>query len=131
MTRRDAEIYYGKYHAGEKPRCLARVADNEGTNITQSDVSSIAWSLWDMSDTSAAVASGTLLASNVITDTPTDDAAWTVDDTGFNFAWTWTDDTSNSGGKTLRSEVVITLTSGEIIVLIFEGRFDTVYSLAS
>ena len=64
---------------------MARVHAN-GANLTQSDVSTITYSIFYTDSTTAHTASTSLTVATVIFDTlQTSDGRWTVDGTGYNF----------------------------------------------
>lgn len=104
---------------GDAPKLMARVVGPENTPLTQSLVSSIAWTLYDLRSTTpgTAVDSGSLTVASVIFDSlQTSDAAWTEDDTGYNFAYQFPADTfamSSSGPGRYRLEIRGTPAAGQ------------------
>jgi hypothetical protein len=64
---------------------LGRLRQPSGANATQSDVSSIAWALFDVEDPSTAAASDTLVVADSVFDTLQTDSIWEEDNTGYNF----------------------------------------------
>lgn len=105
---RDASVYEG---AGF--RWMARITGGDGNNIAQADVSSIAFSVYDLADTSAASATGTLAVASVVFDALQTDSRWTVDSTGYNFAWDVAYTIFADGDTTYRLEVTFSPASGD------------------
>lgn len=102
-------------------RWMAYVRGNAGAAIVQADISSIVYSVFDKSDLSTATATGTLTVSSVIFDTlqtPSLDACWSKDSTGYNFGWNVPATIFATGDKTYRIEVKITPVSGEAMHLV-------------
>ena len=72
---------------GETSPLLARVADNDGTNVVQSDVASIKYTVTDTDDPKTAGSTAAILKADVIFDTLQTGPLWTEDETGYNFLW--------------------------------------------
>lgn len=99
-------------------RWMARVLGQSGSAIVQADVSSIAYSVYDKSDTTTATTTGTLTVSDVIYNTLQTDSRWGKDATGYNFGWNVPASIFAAGNKTYRIEVKITPSSGEAIHIV-------------
>ncbi len=97
---------------------LSRITGDAGTELTQSDVSSIAYSVYDMEDRTTATATGTLTVSAVVYDTLQTDSRWDTDATGYNFAWSAPASLFPTGDKIMRVEIAITPASGEVIHIV-------------
>lgn len=108
VVPRDASVY-----EGSGVRWMARVTGGNGANIVQADVSSIAFSVYDLADTDAATATGALSVASVVFDSLQTDARWTVDSIGYNFAWDMAYTIFEDGGTTYRVEVTFTPASGD------------------
>lgn len=99
-------------------RWMARILGQSGSAIVQADVSSIVYSVYDKSDTTAATATGTLTVSDVIYNALQTDSRWGKDTTGYNFGWNVPASIFATGNKTYRIEVKITPASGEPIHIV-------------
>ena len=99
-------------------RWMARILGQSGSAIVQADVSSIAYSVYDKSDTSTATTTGTLTVGDVIYNTLQTDSRWGKDATGYNFGWNVPASIFAAGNKTYRIEVKITPSSGEAIHIV-------------
>ena len=94
---------------------LARILGHDGSAITRSDVSSIAWTVAEITVPDTVVASGTLTVSDVVYDAlQTSDARWSLDTTGFNFAAAMAASTVPNGNKVYRLRFTFTPTTGEV-----------------
>ena len=93
---------------------MGYVQGHDGAAITQSDITSIAYSVVDIRKPSVTVASGSLDETEVVYDTLQTDARWTKDDTGYNFAWAAPITIVPEGGKTYQVEVEFTPASGAV-----------------
>lgn len=84
-----AEIIHGAIWESTATPLIARIRATSGTYITQASLSSIAYSVFDLTAVPAAiVTSGTISKSSTVFDTlQTSDARWTVDSVGYNFLW--------------------------------------------
>ena len=95
---------------------LARILGHDGTAITQSDVSgTIAWTVAERSAPDTVVTSGTVAIADTVYDAlQTNDARWTKDTTGFNFAAAMAVDTVPTGSKTYHLRFTFTPSSGAV-----------------
>ena len=129
----------GTFFEGTSPSLMARVVGSDGAAIVQADVASIAYSLWDLDDTSSVVNSGSLDAADVVFDTlQTSDDRWTADSDGYNFLWQAAgslfpafDAAAGVDSKTFRVEIVLTDTAGAQIVLVFKLELENLYGRAA
>lgn len=94
---------------------MARLlAADDGAALQQADLSSIALSVYDECDPSTAIATATLTISAVVFNTLQTDARWTLDSTGYNFAY-WTATTHMPhGNRTYRFEIKYTHAGGQV-----------------
>ena len=130
-------IGIGRYFEGQSPNLMARVTGSDAVAITQAAIASIAYAVYDLADTSAAVDSGTLTVADVVFDSLQTDARWTEDSTGYNFRWqldgSQIDNFDVASGaeqkKRYRAEAVLTDTAGDKIVLVWQLGVTNVYSL--
>ncbi len=124
----------GKFFEGTSPSLMSRVVGSDAVALTQSDIASIAYTIWDLDDTAASVADGALDAANVVFDTlQTSDARWTADSDGYNFLWSAAGSlfpAFDAASKTFRVEIVLTDTGGGQVVLVFEPELKNLYSRA-
>jgi hypothetical protein len=101
---------------------MARVQGSDAANVQQADISSIAYSVFDLSDTTTATATGTLTVASVVFDSLQTDARWTEDSTGYNFRWDVPASIGATGDKVYRIEIAFTPASGEVFHAVFEAR---------
>ncbi len=100
---------------------MSRILGSDGAAIQQADVSSIAYSVYDMDDTSSP-STGSLTVANVVYDTLQTDARWTKDSTGYNFGWAAGASLFAGGDKVYTVEVAFTPASGEVYHVVFQVR---------
>lgn len=73
---------------GVSPQLMARITGNDGALITQSDITSIARTIYDLDSATPDTAIGDATApvvAEVVFDTLQTDDMWGTDDTGYNF----------------------------------------------
>ncbi len=73
---------------GATPKLMARITGNDGANITQSDITSIARTIYDLDSATPDTAIGDATApvvADVVFDTLQTDDLWDEDTTGYNF----------------------------------------------
>jgi len=95
---------------------MSRVLAGDGAAAVQADISSIAYSVYDLDDTSSP-STGTLTVSNVVYDTLQTDVRWTKDSTGYNFGWSAPASLFATGDRVYEVEVACTPASGEVFHL--------------
>ena len=93
---------------------LARVTNISGTNITQASLSSIYYSVFDMTTSQVVVAITQLTIANVVFDTLQTASIWTIDSTGYNFRHDFPASAIPEGDHEYRFEYKFTPGSGEI-----------------
>ncbi len=108
---------------------MARVLGNAGAAVAQADISSIAYTIYDLDDTSSSSSDGSLTVANVVYDTLQTDARWSKDSTGYNFGWSAGAALFRDGGKVYQVEVEFTPASGENFVHVFLVTVKEVISL--
>ncbi len=108
---------------------MARVEGTDGANIQQADVSSIAYSVYDITTlgSSSEATSGSLTVSDVVYDTLQTDNRWDRDTTGYNFRHDVAAATLAAGGKIYRAEYKFTPASGEAYHVVFEIKTKNLY----
>lgn len=107
-----AAIILGKAVQNSGVTLLARILGNAGTPVTQLSLSSIAYTVTDLT-TNTAIGSGTLTVSQVIFDTLQTDAVWTKDAVGYNFKAQLASTLFANGGDTYQVDVAFTPVSGQ------------------
>ena len=107
---------------------MARIRGNDGLNITQSNVTSIAVSVFDRNDkANASSTAAPSVASTVFDTLQTSDPRWTTDATGYNFKYEMP--ASFLFGETIyRVEIVFTPTSGDVFPLVYELSIRPLFS---
>ena len=98
---------------------MNRITGNSAANITQADITSIAYTVHDTL-TGEQTVSGTLSKTTVIFDTLQTDARWTKDSTGYNFRYDIPASELPNGDRTYRFEIVFTPASGAVFTIIRE-----------
>lgn len=100
---------------------MARVVGNDAANITQASVTSIARKTFDLDSATPNTATTTApVVADTIFDTLQTDARWTEDDTGWNFGDVIAASVLSTGDHHYRIEYVLTMDSGEPVVIKFE-----------
>ena len=87
----------------------------DGSNATQSALSSITWKAWNERNVGTVHASGTLTVSSVVFDTLQTDGRWTADATGYNFRHDITQATFTDPGRYV-IEYTVTMTGGNSFI---------------
>lgn len=119
-----ARIIRGEAFEDSGVSLMGRIRGHDGENIVQADLSSIAYSVFDVTNPASVTAggTGTLTIADVVYDTLQTDSRWTKDSVGFNFLWPVAATHFASGGKTYRFEVAFTPASGAV----FHGVWEVV-----
>ncbi len=113
------KLLKGRVFEGSGFTVLSREVENDGTDLLQADLTSIAWATYERcaDDPEAVIGSGTLTVSNVVFDTlQTSDGRWdyTKDAAGFNFAFEFPASAFPNGGSRYLLEITFTPSSGEV-----------------
>lgn len=98
---------------------MDRVTGNAGALITQSDITSIAYTVHDL-ETGEQTVSSTLTVSSVVFDTLQTDVRWTADKLGYNFRYDIPASELPNGDRTYSFEIVFNPASGENFVVVRE-----------
>lgn len=108
--------------------CLARVQLN-GSNVTQSVLSSITCKVFDLNSSTrtTAVSTPTVTIASSVFDTLQTDGRWTVDATGYNFRHTIAASVISSAHR-YKIEYLFTGTGGEKFFVVFEASAQEVYT---
>ena len=124
-----AQIEVFWVYEGAPGTVLCYVTGHDGAVITQASTSSIAYSVVDVRRPNTVVASGTIVVADTVFDSlQTSDARWTVDDTGFNFAWAQPAAIVPDGGKTYQVEITFTPATGSAIPYPYRLKTHEIYS---
>ncbi len=100
---------------------LARVADENGNNCEQADLSTIVCKVFDANDPEgAAVATPSVVIADSIYDTLQTDSRWTTDSTGYNFAFKLPASALADGDKKYRVECKFTPVSGFVFWALYD-----------
>jgi len=124
-------VIEGQTFVGEAPALLARIETRAGAALTQAAVSSIAYDIYDLDESTVTPTyTGSLEKTDVIFDTYQTDYQWTdyIDSTGYNFRWICPGGNFDTAGHTFRIEVVITDTSANTTAVVFEIEAVHLYS---
>ena len=100
---------------------MARIQGVDAANIVQADISSIAYSIFDLADPTSATDTGSLTVASVVFDALQTDARWSEDETGYNFRWDVPASIPATGTKRYRFEIAFTPGSGEVFHALFES----------
>lgn len=107
---------------------MRRITGHNGDYIVQADITSIAWKVYDLADTSTTVATGTcVVASTVSNSLVTGDSRWTRDDTGYNWIYTMAGTSFPTGKRTYWVEFTFTPASGGAFVVVFKHYAEAIY----
>lgn len=81
------DIIQAKIFEDGSADCMARITGGDGSNIMQSDVTSIAFAVFDTHGATpdTAISSGTVTVADDVFDTLQTDSRWSLDATGYNF----------------------------------------------
>jgi len=124
-------ICFDTWHVNEgtSPTLMGRLLGHDGAAMAKADVSSIVCDVYDVDVPGTAVlADESIVVDDVIFDAlQTGDARWTVDSTGFNFAWAAPATIIPDGSKTYHVQLTITPASGGVIKEIYQLRTREVY----
>lgn len=93
---------------------LARIVGHDAANIVQAGVTSIQYTVFNAITGAETQAQVSQTVANVIFDTLQTDARWTVDDTGYNYAFAVPAAALPTGGVIYRFEIKLTPASGEV-----------------
>lgn len=99
---------------------MDRVEKQTGVSITQSDVSSITYEIYDVEDNGvrdSGTLSKTVVIFNTLQTTGTD-PDWTADIAGYNFMTKWPADTAPPESRVYRYKVKLTLSDGSVCFLL-------------
>lgn len=111
---------------------LARIVGNDGELVTQASITSIAYTVWDLTTDESVATSTSLTVATVVFDSLQTDAVWTKDTAdepgpddraGYNFKATIPAATITPDGDRFQIDVKFTPASGQPFVLTFQ--FDT------
>ena len=81
----EASVSTFRVVAGNPAVYIARILGLDGAYLQQADVSSIAYTVYDLDNASAQVTTGTFTPSSTIYDTLQTGQIWTQDELGYNF----------------------------------------------
>ncbi len=109
----DAKIQRSTAFEDSGHSIMARITGNSATNIAQADITSIAYTIHDMTDNVTTEASGTMTVATVVFDALQTDARWTEDSTGYNFRYDIPASELPNGDRTYRFEIIFNPASGE------------------
>ena len=115
MSRRCFEVFW--VNEGSSPTIMGNFLIHDGSSAVQSDITSISYSVWDVDDPSVVILTDdpALNVGEVFYDTLQTDSRWTVDSTGFNFAWATPITICPDGGKTYIVQFTTTPAVGAVI----------------
>ena len=103
------------------PTLMARIVGNDAVNIVQSDITSIAITIYDLTAGTTTTLDGTALTvANVVFDTLQTDAKWQADSTGYNFAYAVADTIFATGDSRYLVEILFNPAVGGNFPIVFE-----------
>ena len=114
----DARIHSSTAFEDSGHSVMARVTGNDAANITQSDITSIAYTVHDLKTGEQTVTGGTLAKTTVVFDSLQTDARWTADSTGYNFRYDIPASELPNGDREYKFEIVFTPASGEDFTIV-------------
>lgn len=125
----DATIHRLSAFEDSGPILMARIVGSDGAAILRAGITSITYTVYDISQLSPTnIATGSpLTVANVIYDTLQTEDIWTADSTGYNFEYAVDADELPTGGGIYRFEFIVTPTSGQPIVVVFEIEAKKLY----
>jgi len=106
---------------------MALLKGTDAENVEQADISSIAYSVYDLSSTGSSTDTGTLTVASVIFDSLQTDSRWSTDAVGYNFRWDVPASIVADGAKSYRIEIAFTPASGEVFHAVFEVTTTNLY----
>ena len=106
---------------------MGRVLGNSGALITQSDISSITYYIWDITG-NVEITSGSLTVSSVVFNSLQLDDRCTEDDIGYNFGYAAPASWFAAPDHTYRIEVKFTPSSGQVFFAVFEIITSAIYT---
>ena len=107
---------------------MARILGTNGVPVVQSVVASIACKVFSpRTNQSTPTATPTVVVADSIFDTLQTDARWTLDVTGYNFAYEMASTTFTTGDTLYRVEFKFMPTSGDVYYALYEGSAVEVY----
>ena len=105
-----------KWQVNERSGCtvMGYIQGYDAAAIVQDDITSIAYHVVDVRIPNTTVGSGPLDKTVVVFNTLQTDARWTIDSTGYNFAWEAPVTIVPNGGRTYQVELEFTPASGAV-----------------
>lgn len=113
----DASIHSSTAFEDSGHSVMARVTGNDAANITQSDITSISYTVHDLKTGEQTVTS-TLTVATVVFDSLQTDARWTADSTGYNFRYDITASELPNGDREYKFEIVFNPVLGEDFAIV-------------
>lgn len=113
MSGRAFSVFW--VNEGTSPTIMGNFLIHDGTSAQKADITSISYKVYDVDDATAVVIEGDLAKADVFFDTLQTDARWTIDSTGFNFAWPAPATICPDSGKRYRVQFTTTPAVGTVI----------------
>ena len=99
MSQRCFSVFW--VNEGTSPTVMGRFLIHDGSVAQQADITSVGYKVYDVDDPSSVIIEDAAVdVSAVFYDTLQTDSRWTLDSTGFNFAWAAPVTACPDGGKT-------------------------------
>lgn len=99
---------------------MNRIYASDGAAAQQADVTSIAYSVFDLYDASTVASAVSLTVADVVFDTLQTGGPWTLDSTGYNFKATLAGSRFPTGGRTYRVEFKFTMADTTITHVVWD-----------
>ncbi len=110
----------GKAWEDTSPYLMARIVSATNAVLQQADISSVTYSVFDLNDTTTPVISpASIPVSQIIFNSLQTDSRWTVDATGYNFAYALPAAALPEGGRSYVVDFNVTPVSGAPFPVVF------------
>lgn len=117
-----SDIIKGTVWEDASATCMGRLTTPTGADATQASVSTITYGVYDFDGTQPliAVSSGTAATTTTLFNSLQTDGRWTIDETGYNFAYTVTPTSLANGEHQYRVVFTFTYTTAEVAKALFD-----------
>ena len=113
MSNRCFDVFW--VNEGTAPTIMGNFLIHDGSSAQKADITSIAYAVYDVDDPTSAIIEDDLVVADVFYDSLQTDSRWTIDSTGYNFAWAAPATICPDGGKRYRVQFTTTPAVGAVI----------------